>query len=182
MRTGLAFVVLSAMMLAPAAARAQDAKSVELAKQLTGLLDQKKLDAIAIPDAQNPGVYIAALYFPGTQLLVVSAKYSVPAMLTELLARKDYRAVYAELSSASVPGSKVLVNDIYANGLFLRPSGSNPPDSVEGGAASATFDGAWKKAKIAEADYIKSFTDAEAAYARVLQALITQLKTSGTTY
>ena len=181
MRTGLAFVVLSAMMMgAPAGTLAQEGKSVELAKQLTGLLDQKKLDAIAIPDAQNPGSYIAALYFPGTQLLVVSAKYSAPHMLTELLARKDYRAVYAELSSASVPGSRVLVNDVYANGLFLRPTGSNPPDSVEGGSAPATFDGAWKKAKIAEADYLKAFNDAEAAYTRALQALITQLKTAGT--
>ena len=178
--SGLAFVVLSVMTIAPAVARAQDAKSVELAKQLTGLLDQKKLDAIAIPDAQSPGSYIAALYFPGTQLLVVTAKYSAPHLLTELLARKDYRAVYAELSSASVPGSKVLVNDVYANGLMIRPSGSNPPDSVEGGAAPATFDGAWKKAKIAEADYIKSFSDADAAYTRVLQLLITQLKTTGT--
>ena len=180
MRIGLAFVVLTATMLAPAVARAQDARSAELAKQLTGLMDQKKLDAIAAPDAQNPGAYIAALYFPGTQLLVVSAKYSAPQLLTELLARKEYRAVYAELSSASVPGSKVLVNDVYANGLMLKPSGSNPPDSIEGGAAPATFDGAWRKAKIAEADYIKSFSDAEAAYARVLQALITQLKTTGT--
>ena len=180
MRTGLAFVVLTGMMIAPPAARAQDSKSVELAKQLTGLLDQKKLDAIAIPDSQNPGQYIAALYFPGTQLLVVSAKYSAPALLTELLARKEYRAVYAELSSASVPGSKVLINDVYANGLMLRPSGSNPPDSIEGGSAPATFDGAWKKAKLTEADYMKAFSDGEAAYARVLQALITQLKTAGT--
>jgi hypothetical protein len=180
MRNGLAFVALTVMLLAPAPARAQDAKSVELAKQLTGLLDQKKLDAIAVPDAQNPGAYIAALYFPGTQLLVVSAKYSAPPLLAELLARKDYRAVYAELTSASVPGSKVLVNDVYANGLFVRPSGSNPPDSIEGGAAPATFDGAWKKAKMAEADYMKAFSDAEAAYTRVLQALITQLNTAGT--
>jgi hypothetical protein len=180
MRSGLAFVVLSATLLAPSAARAQDARSVDLARQLTGLLDQKKLDAIAVPDAQNPGAYIAALYFPGTQLLVVSAKYSAPHLLTELLARKEYRAVYAELSSASVPGSKVLVNDIYANGLMLRPSGSNPPDSIESAASKATFDGAWRKAKIAEADYNKSFADAEAAYTRALQALITQLKTTGT--
>jgi hypothetical protein len=177
---GLAFVVLSAMTFAPAVARAQDARSVDLAKQLTSLLDQKKLDAIAIPDSQNPGAYIAALYFPGTQLLVVTAKYSAPQLLTELLARKEYRAVYAELTSASVPGSKVLVNDVYANGLMIRPQGSNPPDSIESAATQATFDGAWKKAKIAEADYVKAFTDADVAYARVLQALITQLKTSGT--
>ena len=180
MRMGLAFVVLSAFLAAPPAARAQDVKSVDLARQLAGLLEQKKLDAIAMPDSQTPGQYIAALYFPGTQLLVVTAKYAAPPLLTELLARKDYRAVYAELTSASVPGSKTLVNDIYANGLFIRPSGSNPPDSIESAATQATFDGAWKKAKMSEADYTKAFSDAEAMYARALQALITQLKTSGT--
>jgi hypothetical protein len=179
MRTGIAFVALTAMMLAPAA-RAQDVKSAELAKQLTALLDQKKLDSIAAPDSQNSDSYIAALYFPGTQLLVVSAKYSAPHLLTELLARKEYRAVYAELTSASVPGSKVLVSDVYANGLVIKPSGSNAPDSIERAASQATFDGGWRKAKITEADYVKSFTDADAAYARVLQALIQQLKTAGT--
>jgi hypothetical protein len=180
MVTRVALVALIAVSFAPSTARAQDLRSAELAKQLTGLLEQKKLDAIAGPDAQNPGAYIAALYFPGTQLLVVSAKYSAPALLAELLARKEYRAVYAELTSASVPGSKLFVNDVYANGLALKPTGSNPPDSIENGAAQATFDGAWKKAKIAEADYLKSFTDADAAYTRVLQALINQLKTAGT--
>ena len=55
-----------------------------------------------------------------------------------------------------------------------------PPDSIESAATQATFDGAWKKAKIPEADYLKSFADADAAYARVLQALISQLKTAGT--
>jgi hypothetical protein len=175
-----ALVALLAVAFAPCTARAQELKSSELVKQLTSLLEQKKIDAIAAPDALNPGAYVAALYFPGTQLLVVSAKYSAPAMLTELLARKEYKAVYAELVSASVPGSKVLVNDVYANGLAFKPSGSNPPDSIEGPAAPVTFDGAWKKAKIAEADYMKSFTDADATYTRVLQALISQLKTSGT--
>ena len=76
MRMGLAFVVLSAILAAPPSARAQDVKSVDLARQLAGLLEQKKLDAIAMPDSQTPGQYIAALYFPGTQLLVVTAKYS----------------------------------------------------------------------------------------------------------
>jgi hypothetical protein len=175
-----ALVAMVAVALAPSPVRAQELKSTDLVKQLTGLLDAKKVDAIAAPDAQNPGGYVAALYFPGTQLLVVSAKYSAPALLAELLARKEYKAIYAELTSASVAGSKVFVNDVYANGLALKPSGSNPPDSIESAATQATFDGAWKKAKIAEADYVKSYNDADAAYTRVLQTLITQLKSSGT--
>src|SRR4051794_24107337 len=89
----------SALLVIPAAARAQDVKSPDIAKQFAELLDAKKLDAFAVADTQNPGTYIGALYFPGVQLLVVSAKYSAPAMLNDLIARKDYRGVYIELSS-----------------------------------------------------------------------------------
>lgn len=178
---GRTLVALSlAFLSVPAAARAQDLKSGDLAKQLTQLLDSKKLEVVAAADAENPGTYIAALYFPGTQLLVVSAKYSAPALLTELLARKDFRGVYVELSSASVQGSKLFVMDAYANGLLPKPSGDQPADSVDRGGTVSTFDGGWKKAKMTEADYMKSFGEADAAYVHLLQLLINHVKTSGT--
>jgi hypothetical protein len=173
-------VVLTVALCLPAAARAQDVKSADVARQLTQLLDSKKLDTVAIADSQNPGTFIAAMYFPGTQLLVVSAQYSAPAMLTELLARKDFRGVYVELSSASVQSSRLFVRDAYANGLMVKPSGEQPADSVETAGKEATFDGGWKKAKMTEADYLKSYADADAAYARALQSLVTHLKSSGT--
>lgn len=172
-----AFVLVS---LTPSAGFAQDAKSGDLAKQLAQLLDAKKMEAMAAADAQNPGSFFAALYFPGTQLIVVAAKYSAPSMLTDLLARKDYRGVYTELASASVAESRLFVMDTYADGLAFKPSGQNAPDSVDSGKTHATFDGDWKKAKISEADYTKLFSDCDAAYARALQALISSLKSSGT--
>jgi hypothetical protein len=174
-------VALSAACLSlPATASAQDLKSTELAKQLTQLLDSKKLDSVAAPDPHNPGTYVAALYFPGTQLLVVSAQYAAPAMLAELIARKDFRGVYVELTSASVQSSKLLVMDAYADGLLPKPSNDQPADSVDRAGTQVTFDGAWKKAKISEADYMKSFEEADAAYAHLLQLLINHLKGSGT--
>jgi hypothetical protein len=176
----IALVAFMTVMLAPVAARAQEGKSPDLAKQLAELLDQKKLDAIAAPDPQTPGGFLAALYFPGTQLLVVAAKYSAPSLLTEMLAKKDYRSVYAELSAASVAGSKVFVMDTYADGLFIKPSGSNAPDSVENGTTQTTFDGEWKKTKLSEAEYQKVFSNADTAYARALTGLIAHLKSSGT--
>jgi hypothetical protein len=175
-RTVLALVMLSMA----GAAGAQDLKSGDLAKQLTQLLDSRKLADVAVADTQNPGTYIAALYFPGTQLLVVSAKYSAPQMLTELLARKDFRGGYVELTSASVPASKLFVMDAYANGLLPKPSGEQPADSVDRGGTLSTFDGAWKKAKVTEADYMKSFGEADAAYTRLLQLLVNHLKSAGT--
>jgi hypothetical protein len=176
----LAGLVISAVLLVPAGAAAQELKSGDLARQLAQLLDSKKLGDVATADSQNPGTYIAALYFPGTQLLVVSAQYSQPALLTELLARKDFKGVYVELTSASVQSSKLFVMDAYANGLLAKPSGVQPADSVDRAGTLSTFDGGWKKAKISEADYMKSFGEADAAYAHALQILINHLKTSGT--
>ena len=175
----LAFLLTLALGL-PSAAGAQDVTSSDLTRQLAQLLDARKLDIVAAADSQHPGTFIAAMYFPGTQLLVVSAQYTAPELLTELLARKDFRGVYVELSSASVLRSKLFVRDAYANGLMMKPSGDQPADSVENAGKEVTFDGAWKKAKITEADYLKSFTDADAAYMRALQQLITHLKASGT--
>jgi hypothetical protein len=173
-------VALSLTLLSVPVAGAQDLKSGDLARQLTQLLDSRKLANVAAADTQNPGTFIAALYIPGTQLLVVSAKYAAPTLLTELLARKDFQGVYVELSSASVPSSKMLVMDAYANGLLAKPVGTQPPDSIDRFGTVSTFDGAWKKAKMAEADYMKSFSEADAAYTHLLQSLIAHLKTTGT--
>jgi hypothetical protein len=175
----LAVLFAAAALAAPIAAAPQDSKSADLVKQLGQLLDEKKLDAIAAADANTPGTFIAALYFPGTQLLAVSAKYSAPQLLTDKLAKKDYRDVYVDLSSASVIGSKVFVMDTFADGLVLKPKGDAAPDAVERGTSSTTFDGDFKKAKLSEADYTKSYDEAEAAYVKMLQALIAKLK-SGT--
>lgn len=171
--------VLAAMLLWAPVASAQDAKSVDLAKQLTQLLDTKKLDAIAAADPQTAGAYAAALYFPGSQLLVVSAKYAVPTLLNEKLAKKDYREIYIDLSSASVAGTKLFVIDANADGLVAKPGDDQAADSYENGNTQVAFEGS-KKAKMSDADYAKAFGDADAAYARVLQVLITQLQKSGT--
>ena len=47
--------------------------------------------------------FAAVLSAACVQLLVVSARYTAPQMLNELLARKDFKGVYVELTSASVP-------------------------------------------------------------------------------
>jgi len=58
------------------AAAAQESKSVALAQTLTTLLDGAKLTAIAAKDPSDPDAFVAAMYFSGSQLLIVSAKYN----------------------------------------------------------------------------------------------------------
>jgi hypothetical protein len=172
-------VLFAAVLAVPAVVRAQESKSADLAKQLAQLLDEKKLDAIAAADPQTAGVFAAALYYPGTELLVVSAKYAAPSLLTDKLAKKDYHDIYVDLSSASVAGSKVFVMDIGADGLVAKPKGDTPPDSIERGTTSTSFDGDYKKAKISETEYTKAFAQADADYAQILQVLIAKVKSGG---
>ena len=174
-----AALFVSAILVVPAAAPAEDAKSPELVKQLTQMLDQKKLEAIAGADSKNLGTYVAALYFPGTQLLVVSGKYSAPPLLNEKIAKKDFRDVYIDLNSASVAGSKIFVMDQACDGLVARPGDSQAADTWEHGPKTTAFDGDWKKAKMSEDEYQKAFTAADEQYARILTLLADQAKKAG---
>ena len=170
-------VAMCVAALHTAGASAQDSKSAPIAKELVQTLDAAKLDSMAAPDPSTPGAFVAVLYIPGTQLLVVSAKYAAPQLLTDKITSKDYRDVYVDLQSASVRGSKVFVTDQGADGLVAKP-GDNAADSWDEGDKSVTFDGDWKKAKVTEADYTKTFNDADDRYAKILSMLVAQAKKS----
>ena len=164
--------------LGASVAAGQDSKSAAAAKELVQALDAAKMDSMAAPDPATQGAFVAVLYIPGTQLLVVSAKYAAPQLLTDKITAKDYRDVYVDLQSASVRGSKVFVTDQGADGLAAKPSGDNAADTWDEGVKSVTFDGDWKKAKIAEAEYTKTFNDADDRYAKMLAMLVAQAKKS----
>ena len=84
------FVATAVVVLSVAAGTAtgQESKSGPVVKQLTQTLDSAKLDAIAAADPADPGTFVAALYIQGSQLLVVSAKYAAPPLLTAKLKAK----------------------------------------------------------------------------------------------
>lgn len=162
-----------------APATAQESKSSVAAKELGDVLDRLKLDSIAAADPADPGTYVAALYFPGAQMLVVSAKYSAPSLLNDKLTKKDFRDVYIDLSSASIAATKVFIMDQAANGLVFKPDNDQPADSWEHGKTTTSFDGDWKKAKITEEEYTKAFSAADTRYAQILSLLAAQAKKSG---
>jgi hypothetical protein len=164
-----------AVLLAPTVAAAQDSRSAALATELARLLDQMKLDSVAAK-VTAPDQYAAALYFPGSQLLVVGAKYIVPERMDVTLEEKKYRDIYIDLNSASVPQTKIFISDLGANGLQARRRGNQPFDTVDTKGKSYTLDGDWGKAKISEAEYMKTFQECDQEYAKMLEALIAQLK------
>ena len=159
-----------------AAALAQESKSAPLAKQLAAALDAAKLDSIAAKDPAGADVFVGALYFRGVQLLVVSAKYAVPLYLNDRLAKKEYRDMYLDLSSASVPATKVFIEDLGADGLKAKRNEGQPYDSYELAGKRTAFDGDWKKQNLSEDDYMKAFAAADDRYAQMLTVLLEQLK------
>jgi hypothetical protein len=158
------------------AASAQESKSAPLARQLAAALDAAKLDAIAAKDPSAPDIFFAALYFPGVQLLVVSGKYSVPQLLVERLVKKEYRDTYLDLNGASVPTTKLFLEDPGADGVKAKREENQPFDSYEADGKRLMFDGDWKKQKMSEQDYMKAFSAADERYTQILMALIAQLK------
>ena len=49
-------------------------------------MEKAQLTTFAARDDSGEGQYVAAMYFPGSQLLVVLARYSVPILLEQKLA------------------------------------------------------------------------------------------------
>jgi len=156
-------------------ALAQDSKSSPLAKQLTAALDAGKLDCIAAKDPSAPDIFVAALYFPGS-LLVVSGKYSVPQLLNDRLLKKEYRDVYMDLNGAATADTKVFIQDPGADGLRAKREENQPFDIVEIAGKQTMFNSDWKAQKISEQDYMKVFGDADERYAKILAALLAQVK------
>ena len=159
-----------------APALAQEPKSAPLAKQLAAALDAAKIDSIAAKDPSTPDVFIGALYFPGVQLLVVCAKYTAPILLLDKLAKKEYRDIYIDLNSASVPETKIFVEDLGADGLKAERSENQPYDAYEVGGKRVMFNSDWKAQKLSKEDYMKAYVAGDERYSQLLSALLAELK------
>ena len=171
-----------------ATAAAQEPKSSAPAKELAQLLASKKLESVAarMPDSKEE--FVGALMFPGQMMMVVCYKVWVlfwlnwtaaPAVLNEKLINKNYRDVYLDLNSASILESRNTVTDLGPDGLKSKPDQKQgPADSHDLAAKSIRFDGNWREDKMSEKDYMSRYADADAAYAKAIQALIDELKKS----
>jgi hypothetical protein len=167
------FAALVSVFVLTGSAAAQT-KTAPLDKELASLMDQQKLDSLAGKGADDQ--FVAALYMPGAQLLVISAKYAAPAALQEMIDQKTYQEVYRELQSASIRESRMFITDLGADGLRPRPEGGAGFDSVMADTARVSFNGDWRQQKLTEADYQKRFGEADEGYASMLTVLLGALK------
>jgi len=164
-----------AVLLPAGSAFAQDSKSVALVKELTAILSQRKLDTVAARNPAAPDQFVAALFFPG-QLLVISARTTAPAVVNEKLVRREFRDVYMDLNSASIPESRVMITDGGADGLRPRREPNQPFDMQDAAGKTLRFNGNWREQKVSEQDYMKAFSQADETYVGALQALLAELK------
>lgn len=177
-RIFVGIAVALCLMAAPSGAAAQPpaSKSAPLAEELVKLLDARKLDSLAAPVA-SPNDWVGLLYVPGSQLLVVAAKYAAPARLEALLQQKNYRDIYVDLNGAALPKTRVFISDLGANGLRFDRARNAPFDTVESAdGRTYAFDGEWGRAKLSRDEYTKAFQVTDDQYAAMLQALLAELK------
>jgi len=97
-------------------------------------------------------------------------------LFDERLSKKEYQDAYIDLNSASLPETKIFVEDLRADGLHVRREGDDPFDIYEGSGRRTMFDGDFKKQKLSEEEYTRLFATADEQYAKMLGALIAQLK------
>jgi len=168
---GLALVCFPKM----AWAQAPASKSLVVAKELASALDAKKLDSIAAKVPGSEDRYVAALYFPGVQLLVVSGKYPAPSLLDPRIGQKQFHDVYVELSGTVTKDSKIFVLDMGAPGLTQKTT-DGFFDTWNQGDKQVAFDGKWDAQKISEAEYNKNFSAADEEYTKMLSALLAETK------
>jgi AMP-binding enzyme len=147
--------------------------SAPLVNELAGVMAEEKMEAIAAGDPAEPDRFVAALLFPGVQLLVVSARYSAPALLAEQLERKGYRDIYAALHGAPIAETKFFVQDMGVDGLHLEP-GASVDVVYQRNVEQTMFDGHPEQHGMSKAAYAEKFEQADERYSHLLRLLIDQ--------
>ena len=169
-------------MAAGAGAQAPGSVSTDKAKELVSLMAAQKLESFAARDGESTLRYVAALVIPNVQLLVVSCKYSRDNDIEYSLYHKEYQNAYQDLRSGVFGTDRFFVDDAQMNGLVAVP-GKNPQhDAIMIEKDRHTFDGQFGDGKGRNAKkpltdvYMKTFSEADARYAHLLDVLIAQLK------
>ncbi len=173
--TALWTLVASVVLVGGPAAVEQESVSSARAALVTTLLDQLKLDAIAAPDPDHPNRFVAALYYPGAQLLAVGAAYPAPELLQQRIAERKYRDVYMDLQVPATQNGRFFVMDLQADGLRQARDDVAFDITYENGANQVSFDGDWKRQQLSRSEYARRFKQDDERYARILAALEREL-------
>jgi len=170
-------LVMLALLTTGSIAGAQAFASADAARGLVSLLDRYRLDAIATVDPEEPGTFVAALYIPGGQLLVVHARHPSVDGIRQRLAARQYREVYLDLQGTPTREGKVFVQDARADGILSAVPGSGDVDVLyEDGQRQTLFNGDVITQHLTAAEYDAKLATADARYARMLTLLTSAVR------
>jgi hypothetical protein len=166
-------VSVSCIAALPGAVAGAELDSVAVASQLTTVLSERKAAAFAAEHPGVPGRFVAALYFPGAQIMTISAVYPAPEILRQRIVAGDYRQVYVDLSTAANQQGRLFVQDLGPPGLRQTREGDQAFDITwRDGTRRTMYDGKWKAQQLSEDEYQKRFAVDDAEYAQMLQVLV----------
>ena len=178
-----AVVVMAMATVTGIGAQTPASVSTEKAKELASLMAAKKLESFAARDGDETQRYVAVLVIPNLQLLLVSSKYTQKNDIEYSLYTKNYHTAYQDLRSGVFGSERFFVDDAELNGLVAVPGRNPQHDAIMIEKDRYIFDGLFGDGKgrnakkpLTEA-YMKTYSDADARYARLLDVLIAQLKT-----
>jgi hypothetical protein len=148
------------------------AAAKELTASLEGQAEGVAPRFIAANDPSDPERFVAAMLLPGIQLVIVSAEYPAPVLLRERLLTGKFQDAYQDLSAASVPESRLMIEDVRADGLAFRPGKGQAADVVIHGTDEPyRFDWQWRRNRIRQDDYMAKFEETRAEYLRLVGLL-----------
>jgi hypothetical protein len=151
---------------------AQAFLSADAARDLVHALDRSGLTAIATAHPEEPGRFVAALYIPGSQLLVVSARHPSVDGVAYRISMHQYRDVYLDLQGSPTPQDKFFVQDAGADGILSALPGSGDVDVLyQDGVRQTLFNGDVTAQRLTSAEYDATLAAADARYARLLKLL-----------
>lgn len=172
-RACVLWAVVAVVAMMASSIRAAGGGSIPVAGELTSLMAQRHLDAIAAAVPDTPNRFVAALLIPNAQLLVVSAEYPAPAELQAQLSQKNYRDVYGALHQPVTLKTRLFFVDAGCDGLR---SGADNVDVVYEQGKQTLFDGHWKQQGLSEETYQKKLGEDDEQYAKLLTTLVAALK------
>jgi hypothetical protein len=153
-------------------ADAQALASPDAARNLVHAFEKAGSTAIAVADPDAPGRFVAALYIPGSQLLVVSAGHPSAEAVAYRIEAGQHREVYLDLQATPAPDGKFFVQDAGADGILNARRGSGQVDVLyEDGRDQTLFNGDADAQDLTRAEYEAKLAAADARYARVLKLL-----------
>jgi hypothetical protein len=152
------------------AGHAQTLASTEAARTLVDALERTGLNSIAAVDPATADTFVAALYIPRSQLLVVSARHPSVDAVSHRIAMRQYREVYLDLQTSPTPTHKFFVQDAGADGLLSARPGSGEVDVLyEDGSRQTLFNG--EADGLSRTEYERKLAIADTHYTRLLTLL-----------